>query len=749
MQATESLISIDSPPPPMASKISVTLQYGNIKELYMMEKTDQPHVFESLRQRAMSIVEKKQPPGISNYEVHLFRHDYNSPSVLNHVSSIAQLDNGCVIEIIVVDRNDTPTRLHVVLPESYMKPTFCDYCGELLAGLIKQGVKCQACGCNFHKKCWNAPRNNCAATQTPVLAPIRKDSNGIGHGIPFPIQTPVSGLPHTLAEHSYKSFTVCKVCDHLLVGLVKQGLKCRDCGVNVHRKCAIELPSNCTLADHAISRMSISEMPDKEVEMASASHSVPMNENIPLFRLPGQVTTRATSQPHVEGWMIHFVLSDPERRLKHYWVLANNAIHMYNEYNEGLGVNPNRVYKILPLAEIIAITQHSGPPVLSRHPPHCFEIRTTNNTVYCVGENLNYYSGEPVRKMPRSLSFRPPSNTQLWFQALKESLQPPPSKSDPENAELALEFANLYQVLSEKTLGSGQFGTVYSAIQRHTGKEVAVKVISKERFAKKGTAAESMRAEVLILHKMSHPGIVRLEFMCETKDKIFVVMEKMNGDMLEMILSQASGRLDSRVTRFLLVQILSALKYLHDQGIAHCDLKPENVLLSDMSTNFPQTKICDFGYARFIPESQFRKTIVGTPAYLPPEVLQRRGYNKSLDMWSCGVIIYVTLSGTFPFNEGEEIADQIQNAAFMFPTDPWSEVEPLATDLIQRLLKVNIEERLTIEQCLAHPWLKSEQLYRDLRSLEVRLNLPRYLTTEEDDERYAQLLQQQGLIPVQ
>lgn len=103
------------------------------------------------------------------------------------------------------------------------------------------------------------------------------------------------------------------------------------------------------------------------------------------------------------------------------------------------------------------------------------------------------------------------------------------------------------------------------------------------------------------------------------------------------------------------MQILSALKYLHEQGIAHCDLKPENVLLSDMSTSFPQTKICDFGYARFIPEAQFRKTIVGTPAYLPPEVLSKRGYNKSLDMWSVGVIIYVTLSGTFPFNDGDEV----------------------------------------------------------------------------------------------
>lgn len=114
----------------------------------------------------------------------------------------------------------------------------------------------------------------------------------------------------------------------------------------------------------------------------------------------------------------------------------------------------------------------------------------------------------------------------------------------------------------------------------------------------------------------------------------------------------------------------------------------ENVLLSDLNSNLPQTKICDFGYARFIGDAQFRNTIVGTPAYLAPEVIKRKGYNKSIDMWSVGVIIYVTLSGTFPFNDDEEIGDQIKNANFMFPPSPWAQVSSEAIDLIRRLLRV-------------------------------------------------------------
>ncbi len=89
-----------------------------------------------------------------------------------------------------------------------------------------------------------------------------------------------------------------------------------------------------------------------------------------------------------------------------------------------------------------------------------------------------------------------------------------------------------------------------------------------------------------------------------------------------------------------------------------------------------QVKLCDFGFARIIGEKSFRRSVVGTPAYLAPEVLRNKGYNRSLDMWSVGVIVYVSLSGTFPFNEDEDIHDQIHNAAFMYPPNPWKTVSP-------------------------------------------------------------------------
>uniref|UniRef100_A0A0K0DR01 Protein kinase domain-containing protein n=1 Tax=Angiostrongylus cantonensis TaxID=6313 RepID=A0A0K0DR01_ANGCA len=220
-------------------------------------------------------------------------------------------------------------------------------------------------------------------------------------------------------------------------------------------------------------------------------------------------------------------------------------------------------------------------------------------------------------------------------------------------------------------LGSGQFGTVYGGIHRKSGKHVAVKLIDKLKFPP--NKEDLLRTEVNILQKVHHPGVVDFLQMLETPDRIFVVMEKLKGDMLEMILSSEKGRLSERITQFLVAQILVALRYLHNQNIVHCDLKPENILLTSNS-DFPQVKLCDFGFARIIGEKSFRRSVVGTPAYLAPEVLRNKGFNRSLDMWSVGVIVYVSLSGTFPFNEDEDIHDQIQNAEFMYPPNPWTEI---------------------------------------------------------------------------
>ncbi|CAL8325688.1 unnamed protein product [Lota lota] len=136
--------------------------------------------------------------------------------------------------------------------------------------------------------------------------------------------------------------------------------------------------------------------------------------------------------------------------------------------------------------------------------------------------------------------------------------------------------------------------------------------------------------------------------MFETVEHIFVVMEKLHGDMLEMILSSEKGRLPERNTRFLVSQVLEALRYLHLKHIAHCDLKPENVLLASTDP-FPQVKLCDFGFARIIGEKSFRRSV--------------------------GVV--------------EDVSQQITNAS-MYPRQPWSTISLEAVSLISNLLQVSV-----------------------------------------------------------
>lgn len=368
---------------------------------------------------------------------------------------------------------------------------------------------------------------------------------------------------------------------------------------------------------------------------------------------------------------------------------------------------------------------------------HCFEIRTAN-VDYFVGQDPlhNLRENEAVMSLPPPDSGVGSYLAKSWETAIRQALMPVTNAAiavtdqtnEPEDK--VTDLNQIYKIFPDEVLGSGQFGIVYSGVHRKTLRSVAIKVIDKLRFPTKQEA--QLKNEVAILQNIKHHGVVNLERMFETPERIFVVMEKLKGDMLEMILSV--GRLNERVTKFLVTQILVALKHLHSQNIVHCDLKPENVLLSS-DAEFPQVKLCDFGFARIIGEKSFRRSVVGTPAYLAPEVLRNKGYNRSLDMWSCGVIIYVSLSGTFPFNEDEDINEQIQNAAFMYPPNPWKEISSDAIDLINNLLQVKQRKRYTVDKSIMHCWLQDKITYLDLKNLETHVG-ERYLTHQSDDQRW-------------
>lgn len=454
--------------------------------------------------------------------------------------------------------------------------------------------------------------------------------------------------------------------------------------------------------------------------------------------------------------MVHYSNKDTLRK-RHYWRLDCKCIILFQNNTS------NKYYKEIPLSEILELRPASNFSLVSQGTnPHCFELITAT-MCYFVGEDPNTLPSV-TQSHPQTVPQTPPSPSQVapnsgigrevakaWESAIRQALMPvifqdaPPAEGNMPHRQASIsisvsnsqiqenvDIGTVYQIFADEVLGSGQFGVVYGGKHRKTGRDVAVKVIDKLRFPTKQES--QLRNEVAILQSLRHLGIVNLECMFETPEKVFVVMEKLHGDMLEMILSSEKGRLPERLTKFLITQILAALRHLHFKNIVHCDLKPENVLLASADPS-PQVKLCDFGFARIIGEKSFRRSVVGTPAYLAPEVLLNQGYNRSLDMWSVGVIMYVSLSGTFPFNEDEDINDQIHNAAFMYPPNPWKQISSDAIDLINNLLQVKMRKRYSVDKSLSHAYLQDYQTWLDLRELETKLG-ERYITHESDDSRW-------------
>uniref|UniRef100_A0A8C8E0D6 Protein kinase D4 n=1 Tax=Oryzias sinensis TaxID=183150 RepID=A0A8C8E0D6_9TELE len=696
----------------------------------------------------------------SGEKILLFRHQPASQQLLHRLTVDDEVQDGDLIEVIIsgsASVTEVRIRPHSLMVHSYRSPTFCHHCGEMLWGLVRQGLKCDGCGLDFHKRCALQLPNDCSRARRQVssslsLFPPRQSQT---HALSYqPSSQPPSwaeppvwlgvGLgdktraqvPHTFYIHSYTKPTMCQYCHRLLKGLFRQGMQCSDCRFNCHRRCVPLVPRDCPGERRGdVSMLCLSLSLNFSSDVLNFFFSPCFSSNIPLMRVVQSVhhTKRRPAGTLREGWLLHHTNTDALRK-RHYWILDLKSITLYQ--NE----TSTKYYKEIPLSEVLQVRgpSHLSVPVLPGDQGHSFELLTAS-LVFCVQAGVEAASWESAicqALMPMQNSKGRAEQEQQGksteIKHLKKSLL---------TFDVFQDISSVYQIFTNEVLGSGQFGVVYKGTHRKSGRAVAIKVIDKIRFPTK--VERQLRNEVAILQKLSHPGIVLLEGMFETAEHVFVVMEKLHGDMLEMILSSEKGRLPERITRFLVMQILEALRYLHLKHVAHCDLKPENVLLASADP-FPQVKLCDFGFARIIGEKSFRRSVVGTPAYLAPEVISSNGYNRSLDMWSVGVIVYVSLSGTFPFNEDEDIRQQITNAAFMYPRQPWSSISLEAVSLINNLLQVSVKRRFTVGKALGHSWLQDFQLWCDLRQFELRLGC-RYLTHQGDDDRWMSYAQEKGL----
>lgn len=434
-------------------------------------------------------------------------------------------------------------RVHQVNGHKFMatflrQPTFCSHCREFIWGLGKQGYQCQVCTCVVHKRCHLSVVTKC---------PGMKDESQGSQAQRFNVN-----VPHRFVVHSYKRFTFCDHCGSLLYGLIKQGLQCEVCSMNVHKRCQKNVANNCG------------------------------------------INTKQMAE----------ILST-------------------------MGLSPNR-----PKLS----TQTGGPPTGGS----CLNLVTDKSE-----KSEKAGGGSPV----------PPDDEASPIQGNKKALHCDEDKKQDvdKDTDKDRRYENLRRMCVDdfhfiKVLGKGSFGKVMLAEKKGTEEVYAVKVLKKDVIIQDDDVDCTMTEKRILALAAKHPFLTALHSCFQTKERLFFVMEYVNGGDL-MFQIQRARKFDEPRARFYAAEVTLALQFLHKHGVVYRDLKLDNILLDSEG----HCKLADFGMCKEgILEGATTTTFCGTPDYIAPEILQELDYGPSVDWWALGVLMYEMMAGQPPFEADNE-----------------------------------------------------------------------------------------------
>ncbi|KAK7154321.1 hypothetical protein R3I94_007611 [Phoxinus phoxinus] len=275
-------------------------------------------------------------------------------------------------------------------------------------------------------------------------------------------------------------------------------------------------------------------------------------------------------------------------------------------------------------------------------------------------------------------------------------------------------FEDVYELC--EVIGKGPFSVVRRCINRETGQQFAVKIVDVAKFTSSpGLSTEDLKREASICHMLKHPHIVELLETYSSDGMLYMVFEFMDGaDLCFEIVKRADAGFvySEAVASHYMRQILEALRYCHDNNIIHRDVKPHCVLLASKENSAP-VKLGGFGVAIQLGESGLvAGGRVGTPHFMAPEVVKREPYGKPVDVWGCGVILFILLSGCLPFyGTKERLFEAIIKGKYKMNPRQWGHISESAKDLVRRMLMLDPAERITVYEALNHPWLKERDRY--------------------------------------
>ncbi|KAM9449232.1 peripheral plasma membrane protein CASK-like isoform 12-T12 [Salvelinus alpinus] len=276
-------------------------------------------------------------------------------------------------------------------------------------------------------------------------------------------------------------------------------------------------------------------------------------------------------------------------------------------------------------------------------------------------------------------------------------------------------FEDVYELC--EVIGKGPFSVVRRCISRDAGQQFAVKIVDVAQFTSSpGLSTEDLKREASICHMLKHPHIVELVETYSSDGMLYMVFEFMDGaDLCFEIVKRADAGFvySEAVASHYMRQILEALRYCHDNNVIHRDVKPHCVLLASKENSAP-VKLGGFGVAIQLGESGLvAGGRVGTPHFMAPEVVKREPYGKPVDVWGCGVILFILLSGCLPFyGTKERLFEAICRGKYkVLNPRHWGHISESAKDLVRRMLMLDPAERITVYEALNHPWLKERDRY--------------------------------------
>lgn len=529
-------------------------------------------------------------------------------------------------------------RVHQVNAHKFMatflrQPTFCSHCGDFIWGLGKQGYQCQICVCVVHKRCHEFITNRCPGVKDEETA---EDPGSARFKI---------NVPHRFAVHNYRRFTWCDHCGSLLYGLIRQGLQCEVCYVNVHKRCQNNVANNCGI--------NARQLADILNDMGMTPHQ--------LSARP-KPNARTTAKP--TG-----------------------------------GETP---------------TRHSGPD-----PP--LETLTLDEP---VDKDL-----DEKQKLQLAIEAHKVMEKRLEG---KEGLKRPETEGKKKADEKVTSLQELVETMSGgkkcslddfkflKVLGKGSFGKVMLAEKTDTNEIYAIKVLKKDVIVQDDDVECTMTEKRILALSANHPFLTSLHSCFQTKDRLFFVMEYVNGGDL-MFQIQRARKFDETRARFYSAEVTLALQYLHKHGVIYRDLKLDNILL-DIDGH---CKIADFGMCKEgIKGSVTTTTFCGTPDYIAPEILQELDYGASVDWWALGVLMYEMMAGQPPFEADNEddLFESILHDDVLYPV--WLSKE--AVSVLKGFMQKNVSKRLGCvtahggEEAIKHHSFFRDIKWKDLEDRKIK-----------------------------